>query len=71
MITRFKHCFYSKNFFFGALKLTKNADAYKYVNTDYGIGFNSRSELSLPDSSMSKNAIIVDADMRYELICAY
>ena len=41
-----------KDCLFGGVKLAKNADAGKYVYSGYGIGFNSRSEFSLPDSSM-------------------
>ena len=39
----------------------KNANPDKYVYSDYGIGFDSRSEFS--DGSMGKNAIIFGADM--------
>ena len=48
---------------FGAVKITKNADPDKYVYTCYGIGFDSRSEFSLPDGSMGKNIIIFGVDM--------
>ena len=37
------------------VKLAKNADPDKYVYTGYGIGFDSRSEFSLPDGSIGKN----------------
>ena len=40
-----------KDCLFGDVKLTKNANPDKYVYTGYGIGFNSRSGLSLPDGS--------------------
>ena len=43
------------NCLFGSVKLTKNADSNKYIYTSYGIGFDSRSEFSLPDGSMRKN----------------
>ena len=43
------------NCLFGSVKLTKNADSNKYIYTSYGIGFDSCSEFSLPDGSMSKN----------------
>ena len=49
--------------FHGSEKLIKNADPDKYVYTGYGIGFDSRSELSLPDGSVGKNVIIFGADM--------
>ena len=39
------------------VKLAKNADPDKYVYTGYGIGFDSRSELSLPDGSIGKNFV--------------
>ena len=38
--------------------LAKNADPDKDVYSGYGIGFDSRSEFSLPDGSMGKNLII-------------
>ena len=40
-------------------KLAKNADPDKHAYTGYGIGFDSRSELSWPDGSMGKNVAIV------------
>ena len=48
---------------FGAAKLTKNADPNKYKYSGYDIGFDSRSEFLLPDSSMDKNVIIFGVDM--------
>ena len=48
---------------FGAVKLTKNAVPDKYKCSGYGIGVDSRSEVSLPDGSMSKDAIIFGVDM--------
>ena len=45
------------------MKLTKNADLDKYKYIGYGIGFDSRSEFSLPDGSYGKNVIIFGADM--------
>ena len=48
-----------KDCLFGGVKLTKNADPDKYIYTGYSIGFDSRSEFSLPDGSLEK-----------ELICA-
>ena len=44
-----------KDCLFGGVKLAKNADLDKYVYHDYGTGFDSRSEFSLPDDSMGKN----------------
>ena len=52
-----------KDCLFGAVKITKNVDFYKCVYTGYGIGFDSRSEFSLPDASMGKNVIIFGVDM--------
>ena len=42
---------------------SKNADRDKNVYCDYDIGFNSRSELSIPDGSVGKNVIIFGIDM--------
>ena len=39
---------------FGGIKLAKNADSDKYINSGYGIEFNLRSEFLLSDCSMSK-----------------
>ena len=47
----------------GGAKLAKNADPDKYVYTGYGIGFDLRSEFSLPGGSIGKNFIIFGADM--------
>ena len=55
------------NCLFGSVKLTKNADLDKCKYTGFGIGFDSRSEFSLPDGSYGKKVIIFVAD---ELICA-
>ena len=49
-------------------RIAKNAYPDKYVYSGYGIGFDSRSECSLPDGSMGKNAIIFGVDMSS---CAY
>ena len=43
---------------FGSVKLTKNVDSDKFSNSGYGIGFDTRGEYSLPDSSKCKNVII-------------
>ena len=50
------------NFLFGSVKLTKNADPEKYKYSDYGIGFDSRSEFLFTDGSMGRNVIIFGAD---------
>ena len=51
------------NILFLFCKIAKNADLNKYVYTDCGIGFDSRSEFSLPDSSLGKNVILIEVDM--------
>ena len=38
-----------KDYLFGAVKLTKNADPNKYSYSEYGIGFDSRSIISFPN----------------------
>ena len=48
---------------FGAVQITKNADPDKSVYTDYGTGFDSCSEFSLPDGSAGKNFIIFGVHM--------
>ena len=45
------------------VKLAKNADPDKYVNTSYAIGFTLLSEFSLPVGSVVKNVIILGADL--------
>ena len=45
---------------FGAVKLTKNANANKDSYSRYGIGFDSRSLFSIPNLDSGKNAIIFD-----------
>ena len=52
-----------RNCLFGSVKLTKNGDLDKYKYSCYGIGFDSRSECSLPNDTMSKNVTIFGADM--------
>ena len=52
-----------KNCLFGSIKLTKNADPDKYKYSNYGIGFDFCSELSLNDVSISKKVIIFGVDM--------
>ena len=47
-----------KKFLFRAVNISKNADPDKCIHTGYGIGFDSRSEFSLPDGSMGKNITI-------------
>ena len=52
-----------KDCLFGDLKVTKYADPDKYKYSSYDKGFDSHSELSLPDGSMGKNVIIFGDDM--------
>ena len=52
-----------KDFLFGAVKLTKNADLDKYKYSGYSIGFDLRSEFLLSDGSIGKNVIIVGDEM--------
>ena len=56
-----------KDFSFGSVKLTKNADPDKHKYSFSNLRFDSRSEFSLPDRSMSKNAIIFGVDMSLSL----
>ena len=51
------------NCLFGSVKVTKNADIHKYKYSNYGIGFDSRSEFSFTDGSFGKNNISFGADM--------
>ena len=51
------------NILFLFCKIAENADPNKYVYTGCGIGFGSRSEFSLPDSSLDKNVILIEVDM--------
>ena len=48
------------NCLFGAVKLTKNADPDKYGYTGYGIGFDPRSQFSLPDGNWGKNSLFLE-----------
>ena len=52
-----------KDCFFGAVKLTKNADTDKWQYNSYHIGLDSQPAFSLPDGSMGKNVIIFGASM--------
>ena len=55
--------FTRKDFLFGAVKLTSNADPDRYKYSGYGLGSDSRSEFSFTDGSMGKNFNIFGADM--------
>ena len=50
------------NCLIGSIKLTKNVEPDKYAYSGYGIGFDLRSRLSLPDGSFGKNVIIFGVD---------
>ena len=52
-----------KNYLFGAVTLTKNADIEKYKYSGYGIGFDRRSSFSFPSGGFGQNVLIFDADM--------
>ena len=48
---------------FGSVKLTKIANLNQCSYSKYVLGFDTCSDFSLPDGSMTKNAIIFGADM--------
>ena len=52
-----------KNFLFGAVRLTKNADIYKYGYPGYGTGFGRKSSFSFPSGGFGQNVIIFSVDM--------
>ena len=52
-----------KNSFFGAVRLTKNADIDKYQYVGYGIGFDRKSSFSFPGGGFGENVIIFGADI--------
>ena len=52
-----------KDCLFGGFKLAKSADPDKCVYSGCGIGFDLRSENSLPDGSFGKKGIIFTVDM--------
>ena len=53
----------TKNYLFGAVTLTKNADIEKYRYSGYGIGFDRRSSFSFPSGGFGQNVLIFGADM--------
>ena len=55
------------DYLFESVKLAKNANSDKQLCSDFGIGFNSRLEFSLPDGSVGKNIIIFGVDMSLSL----
>ena len=50
-----------KNYLFGTITLTKNADIDKY--SGYGIGFDIKTSFSFPGSGSGQNVLIFGADM--------
>ena len=52
---------------FRAVKLTKNADLNKHFYSGYGIGFGSRSLISIPNFNWGKNAIICEVNMNFSM----
>ena len=56
-----------KNYLFGSVKLTTNADPYKQKYTVSGIGFNSRSEFSSTDECMGNMPLYLE--LRWPHLC--
>ena len=52
-----------KNFLFGAVTLTENADIDKYGHSGYGIGFDKKSSFSFLCGGFGRNVLIFRADM--------
>ena len=52
-----------KNSFFGAVRLTENADIDKYGYSGYGIEFDRKSSFSFPAGGFSQNVLFFGADM--------
>ena len=52
-----------KNSLFGAVRLIKNADIYKYGYSGYGIGFDRKSSFSFSNGGFGQNVIIFGVDM--------
>ena len=52
-----------KNWLFGAVTLTKNADMEKYKYSGYGIGFDGRSSFLFLSGGFGQNILIFGADM--------
>ena len=53
----------SKNYLFGAVTLTKNADIDKSEYSGYGIGFDRKGEFSFPGGGYGQNVFIFGVDM--------
>ena len=54
-----------KNFLFGAVALTKNADIDKYGYSGYGTGFDRKSSFSFRGTGFGQNVLIFGVDMSY------
>ena len=52
-----------KNYLFGAVTLTENADIDKYGCSGYGIGFDRRGSFSFPGGGFGQNVLIFGVDM--------
>ena len=52
-----------KNYLFGAVTLTKNADIDKYGYSGYGIGFDRRSSFSFSGGGFGQNVLIFGVDL--------
>ena len=59
--SKLNSAFTLKAWLFGGVKLAKNTYPGKYVYAGYGFGFNSRSEVLLPDDSVGRNIITFEA----------
>ena len=54
-----------KNYLFGAVTLTGNADIHKYKYSGYGIGFDRRSSFSFTSGGFGKSVLIFGVDMSF------
>ena len=54
-----------KNYLFGAVTLTKNADIDKYGYAGYGTGFDRRGRFSFPSGEFGQNVLIFGVDMSF------
>ena len=52
-----------KNYLFGAVTLTKNADFENNMYSGYGIGFDRRSSFTYPGGGFGQNVLIFGVDM--------
>ena len=54
-----------KNYLFGAVTLTENADIHKYKYSGYGIGFDRKSSFSFPSGGFGQNVLHFGVDMSF------